>query len=214
MTTFYCLRFETPATWRARSPYLYPIGTGLCPRHLVPFPSSFTTHRTTVEVIRTRLHNMESQSAMPWRINSRRTEYKTPPPTVSPLFALVFVAAQARTGRVEFHVTTDGQSASPPRNNAPVWSPRPYFRHCQTVEGPPICPPPPREDESAAYNRCRTSPAQSVSDPSPAGPATTLHRLRFETSPYVASHDSQGNGGGTRHRLHMGLVISITFFKL
>jgi hypothetical protein len=24
MTTFYCLRFETPPTWRARSPYLYP----------------------------------------------------------------------------------------------------------------------------------------------------------------------------------------------
>jgi hypothetical protein len=28
MTTFYCLRFETPPTWRARSPYLYPPGTG------------------------------------------------------------------------------------------------------------------------------------------------------------------------------------------
>jgi hypothetical protein len=24
MTIFYCLRFETPPTWRARSPYLYP----------------------------------------------------------------------------------------------------------------------------------------------------------------------------------------------
>jgi hypothetical protein len=23
MTTSYCLRFETPLTWRARSPYLY-----------------------------------------------------------------------------------------------------------------------------------------------------------------------------------------------
>jgi hypothetical protein len=28
MTTFYCLRFETPPTWRARSPYLYPPGKG------------------------------------------------------------------------------------------------------------------------------------------------------------------------------------------
>jgi hypothetical protein len=28
MTTFYCLRFETPQTWRARSPYLYPPGNG------------------------------------------------------------------------------------------------------------------------------------------------------------------------------------------
>jgi hypothetical protein len=28
ITTFYCLRFETPPTWRARSPYLYHPGTG------------------------------------------------------------------------------------------------------------------------------------------------------------------------------------------
>jgi hypothetical protein len=28
MTIFYCLRFETPLTWRARSQYLYPPGTG------------------------------------------------------------------------------------------------------------------------------------------------------------------------------------------
>jgi hypothetical protein len=28
MTTFYCLRFETPPTWSARCSYLYPPGTG------------------------------------------------------------------------------------------------------------------------------------------------------------------------------------------
>jgi hypothetical protein len=27
MTVFYCLKFETPLTWRTRSQYLYPIGT-------------------------------------------------------------------------------------------------------------------------------------------------------------------------------------------
>jgi hypothetical protein len=27
MTIFYCLKFETPPTWRARSPFLYPPGT-------------------------------------------------------------------------------------------------------------------------------------------------------------------------------------------
>jgi hypothetical protein len=40
MTTFYCLRFETPPNWRARSPYLYPPGTGwpsYTPGHWVPF---------------------------------------------------------------------------------------------------------------------------------------------------------------------------------
>jgi hypothetical protein len=35
MTIFYCLRLETPPTWRARSPYLYPPGTGFCFRRLL-----------------------------------------------------------------------------------------------------------------------------------------------------------------------------------
>jgi hypothetical protein len=38
MTTFYCLRFETPPTWSTRSLYLYPPGTGwpsYTPRHRV-----------------------------------------------------------------------------------------------------------------------------------------------------------------------------------
>jgi hypothetical protein len=38
MTTFYCLRFETPPTWRTRSLYFYPPGTGwpsYTPRHWV-----------------------------------------------------------------------------------------------------------------------------------------------------------------------------------
>jgi hypothetical protein len=30
VTLFYCVRFETPRTWRPRSPYLYPPGTGCC----------------------------------------------------------------------------------------------------------------------------------------------------------------------------------------
>jgi hypothetical protein len=51
--TFYCLRFETPTTRRARSPYIYPLGTGwpsYAPRHRVPFSSPPTTRRATVEV--------------------------------------------------------------------------------------------------------------------------------------------------------------------
>jgi hypothetical protein len=51
MTTFYCLRFETPPTWRARSTYLYPPGTGwpgYTPRHWVLFSAPPTTRRATV----------------------------------------------------------------------------------------------------------------------------------------------------------------------
>jgi hypothetical protein len=49
----YCLRFETPPTWRNRPPYLYPPGTGCpryVPRHWVPFSSPPTTRRAAVEV--------------------------------------------------------------------------------------------------------------------------------------------------------------------
>jgi hypothetical protein len=44
---------ETPPTWRARSPYLYPPGTRYpryTPGHWVRFPSPLTTLRATVEV--------------------------------------------------------------------------------------------------------------------------------------------------------------------
>jgi hypothetical protein len=53
MTTFHFLRFETSPTWRARSPYLNPPGTGwpsYTPRHWVPFSPSHTTLRATVDV--------------------------------------------------------------------------------------------------------------------------------------------------------------------
>jgi hypothetical protein len=46
---------ETPSTWRARSPYLYPPGTGWAsytPGHWVPFPSPLTTRRATVVNVR------------------------------------------------------------------------------------------------------------------------------------------------------------------
>jgi hypothetical protein len=53
MTIFHCLRFGTPPTWRVRSPYLYPPGTGrprYNPGHWVPVSSPPTTRIATVEV--------------------------------------------------------------------------------------------------------------------------------------------------------------------
>jgi hypothetical protein len=50
---------ETRPTWRARSPYLYPPGTGwpsYTPGHWVPFPSPLTTRRDYGGGILTRLH--------------------------------------------------------------------------------------------------------------------------------------------------------------
>jgi hypothetical protein len=48
------------------------------------------------------------------------------------------------------------------------------------------------------------SPAQSFSGLSPMGLVTIFYCLRFETSLFVASYDSQGYGGGIGPGLHMG----------
>jgi hypothetical protein len=69
---FYCLRFETTPTWRARTPYLYPPGTGwpgcipghwilfsshewrliTCPTFIIPGRTEYRTLPWTVYVIR------------------------------------------------------------------------------------------------------------------------------------------------------------------
>jgi hypothetical protein len=59
-----------------------------------------------------------------------------------------------------------------------------------------------REDGSAVCNCYCPSLAQSFSGPSPIGLVALFYRLRFETSLFIASYDSQGHGGGIRPRLH------------
>jgi hypothetical protein len=60
LVTFYCLRFETSPSRRARSPYLYPPGTGwpsYTPRHWASFPSPPTTLRGVFDPVSTRVLN-------------------------------------------------------------------------------------------------------------------------------------------------------------
>jgi hypothetical protein len=86
MTIFYCLRFETPPTWRARSPYLYPPGTGwpgYTPRHCVPFSSPPTTRKL----------RWRYSTPPPPFISSGRTEYRSWFPTV-PLWLCLSVAVE------------------------------------------------------------------------------------------------------------------------
>jgi hypothetical protein len=64
-----------------------------------------------------------------------------------------------------------------------------------------------REEESVVYNCCCSSPGHSFSGPRPAGLATIFYTLRFETSLFVASYNSQGYGGGIWPRLHTGNLI-------
>jgi hypothetical protein len=62
-----------------------------------------------------------------------------------------------------------------------------------------------REAGSVVYNSCWSLPAQSFSGPSPLGLETIFYCLRFETSLFFSSYDSQGHGGGIRPRPHTGL---------
>jgi hypothetical protein len=61
---------------------------------------------------------------------------------------------------------------------------------------------------------CWPLPAQSFSGPSPLGLATIFYSLRFETFLFVASYDSQGNGGSIRPRRHTGWAPIIVGFAL
>jgi hypothetical protein len=68
-----------------------------------------------------------------------------------------------------------------------------------------------REDGSV-FGMCRWSlPAQSFSGLSPLGLATVFYCLRFETSLFVASYDSQGHGGGIGPRLHTDDLLCVPF---
>jgi hypothetical protein len=101
---------------------------------------------------------------------------------------------------------TDGQSASLSWNKAPIWDLRPDFYYCQTVADLlmwgafSLW----REDGSVVYNCSWPLPVQTFSGPTPMGLVTIICCLRFETSLFVASYDSQGYGGGIRPRLHTG----------
>jgi hypothetical protein len=59
-----------------------------------------------------------------------------------------------------------------------------------------------REDGSVFFICCWPSPAQFFSGAGPLGLVAIFYCLRFETSFFVASYDSQGHGGGIRPRLH------------
>jgi hypothetical protein len=88
VTIFYSLRFETPPTWKARSPYLYPLGTGWTnyynPRHWVLFSSPPTTSRAPVEVFEpafTRGTNLNYNKFSLYRLrtdNTKNTNYVIP----------------------------------------------------------------------------------------------------------------------------------------
>jgi hypothetical protein len=75
-----------------------------------------------------------------------------------------------------------------------------FGSYCLVFVGRPLW----REDASVFFLCCWPSPAQSFLGPSPLALVTIFYCLRFETSIFVASYDSQGHSGGIRSRLHTG----------
>jgi hypothetical protein len=100
MTVFYSPRFETPPTWRARSPYLFPLDTGflfhclwlaeLRCRYSNP-PPRWDDRLTGKSESESKLLNdwryIASQFVLAWSSFRRTTREKTPLPTVLLLFS-------------------------------------------------------------------------------------------------------------------------------
>jgi hypothetical protein len=112
--------------------------------------------------------------------------------------------------RAEPYAATDGQPASLSWNKAPIWGFGPYIYYlCDSygfvLVGRPLW----RKDGSVFYICCWPLPAQSLFGPSPLGLTTMFYSLRFETSFFVASYDSQGHGGSIQSRLHTGIPLSV-----
>jgi hypothetical protein len=93
------------------------------------------------------------------------------------------------TSLSESYITTDGQSASLSWNKASIWGLRPDFYYCQTVAGLLMW---------GALSDERTGLSFRISA-GPVGLVTIFYCLRFETSLFVASCDSESYGGGIRH---------------
>jgi hypothetical protein len=113
------------------------------------------------------------------------------------------------TPESESYVTTDGQPASLSWNKAPIWGLRPDLYYLCDSDGLVLVGRPLWREVGSVFCICSWPlPAQSFSSPSPLGLETIFCCLRFETSLFVASYDSQGHGGGIRSRLHTGWTHS------
>jgi hypothetical protein len=106
-------------------------------------------------------------------------------------------------------LTTDGQSASLSWNKAPIWGLRPDLYYCKTVAGLLMWGVLSDEKTGLSFAIAAGPRHRSHSrKPNPVGLATIVYCLRFETSLFVASYDSQGYGEGIRPRLRtVGLLL-------
>jgi hypothetical protein len=130
-----------------------------------------------------------------------------------PRFTLSCAAAGSQSVWV-WVLCYDRRSVSPPCNKAPIGGLRADFYYCQDSCGfLEVWRCLWRENGSVIYSCCWPSTAQYFSGTSPVGLVTIFYCLRFETSLFVASCDSQGYGGVIRPRLHTQLILLALDFR-
>jgi hypothetical protein len=94
---YFTLRFETPPTWRARSPYLYLPGTGwprYTPRHCIPLSPPPPARRAKVKVFDPTSTRVTSNCRA--CNTSARTTQKTPFPNNSSIVTELFISSLHR----------------------------------------------------------------------------------------------------------------------
>jgi hypothetical protein len=133
---------------------------------------------------------------------------------VGDIYILYIIHKTESASESESYVTTDGQSASLSwykapirglrpnffsfRNTEHVWQLRSWFRGAPSLTRGRVC---------LLYVPLALASAVFLG-PTPLGLATVSYCLRFETSLFVASYDSQGHGGDIRPRLHTGFLTA------
>jgi hypothetical protein len=124
------------------------------------------------------------------------------------LFVAFYDSQGSVSHKSQSHIATDGQSVSQSVSLGVEPHLGPMTRYLLlfdsyglVIVGRPLW----REDGSVFSMCCWPLSAQSLSGPSPLGLATIIYSLRFETSLFVATYDSQSHGGG----IHTGLGYSL-----
>jgi hypothetical protein len=102
---------------------------------------------------------------------------------------------------------TDGQSASQSWNKASIWDSRQDFYYCQKFADLLMWGALSDERMGLSFT-IASDPRQRIHSRArvPWWLVIIFYRLRFESSIFVASYDSQGYGGGIRPRLHTGIL--------
>jgi hypothetical protein len=201
MTTFYCLRLEIPPTCKAKSPRVYPLGTGWAgytPRHWVPFSSPPTTCRASVEALDpASTWVSESELFYDWRFTANQ-------------FAFAPSPLRLTTSNFIFQLNTCSRSPYVTSSLTRGWICRLQLllalasavRLRSVSRG---------THDHILLSQIRDSPNLESQVPVLISPRNRVAQLYPQAlgSLFIAFYDSLAYGGGIRPRLHTGLSLSL-----